>query len=88
MIAKLQNPFAAAAVGLVLSLVVGVGLTWRPLSSMLTQAAEQASALRLSQQPEPIQKKGWDFWTIEIENLSNELKEERARMRPSSSLKR
>ena len=29
-------------------------------------------------------EKGWDFWTIEIENLSNELKGERARLQKQS----
>src|SRR6185295_12537037 len=28
----------------------------------------------------------WDFWTIEIENLSNELKEERAHLHKRSDL--
>jgi flagellar motility protein MotE (MotC chaperone) len=29
---------------------------------------------------------GWDFWTIEIEGLSSELKEERARLRQQADL--
>lgn len=81
MITKLQNPLIASVLGLLLSLGVGIGLTWRPLSESLAQAAQQAVALEISRQPEPIQKKGWDFWTIEMDNLSNELKEERARLR-------
>lgn len=81
MIAKLQHPPTAAAIGFTLSLAVGIGFAWRPVATALEQAAAAAAAARLAQQPEPIQRKGWDFWTIEIENLSNELKEERQRLR-------
>jgi flagellar motility protein MotE (MotC chaperone) len=45
---------------------------------VLEQAAAAAHAKK---EPTELTKKGWDFWTIEIENLSNELKEERVRLR-------
>lgn len=81
MIAKIQHPLVAAGLGLALSLAVGIGTVWRPLTQLLTQATQRALAIERSKQPEPIQRKGWDFWTIEMDNLSNELKEERARLR-------
>lgn len=79
MIAKLTNPAAAAALGLVISVGVGVGTIWPALTKLLEQAAAQATA------PVPIpvefKQKGWDFWTIEVENLSRELKAEREKQK-------
>jgi flagellar motility protein MotE (MotC chaperone) len=80
----LRNPFVTAGLGLILSLGVGLFLFWRSAGVLVTQAIEiHAKALAESQ---PKKEKGWDFWTIEIENLSNELKEERARMRKELDL--
>lgn len=79
MIAKLTNPAAAAAIGLVISVGVGVGTIWPALTKLLEQAAANVSA------PVPIpvefKQKGWDFWTIEVENLSKELKAEREKQK-------
>lgn len=73
---KLKHPATLAALLTFVCVALGVALSWRALSA----AAEQAAAVRLkSTQPE-LKQKGWDFWTIEIENLANELKEERARL--------
>lgn len=82
MIAKLQNPMVAAALGLVLSVGLGVGLSWRALSEVVVRTA--AAVPR--KEPSELKRKGWDFWTIEIDNLSNELKEERVRLRKQSEL--
>jgi flagellar motility protein MotE (MotC chaperone) len=83
MITTLRNPFVTAAAGLVLAVGVGVFTFWsaaQPIVAniMATRAAAAAEA--------PAKEKGWDFWTIEIENLSNELKEERARLRKTAEL--
>jgi flagellar motility protein MotE (MotC chaperone) len=80
MIAKLQNPIFAAVFGLLLSIGVGVALC----AKMITPLLQQAVAAHVPKEPTELKKKGWDFWTIEIENLSNELKEERARLRKQS----
>jgi flagellar motility protein MotE (MotC chaperone) len=77
MITKLQNPFAAAGLSLVLSIALGVGLCYKELQTLLNQAVLAAQP----KQPTELKRKGWDFWTIEIENLANELKEERLRMK-------
>lgn len=82
MIAKLQNPLFAAVVGLGLSLAVGVALSARalvPLLERLPVAPEKTLPLGHAE-------RGWDFWTIEIDNLSSELKEERARLRQQAEL--
>ncbi len=80
MIAKLQNPIFAAAFSLLLSVGIGVALCAKMIGPLLQQAA----AAHAPKEPTELKKKGWDFWTIEIENLSNELKEERARLRKQS----
>lgn len=82
MIAKLQSPVTVATLGLVTSLSVGVALCWRAVVPML----EQAAVSRVKPAIVEEKSKGWDFWTIEIENLSNELKEERARLRKQAEL--
>jgi flagellar motility protein MotE (MotC chaperone) len=77
MIAKLQHPLTVVMFSLVLSIGLGAALSWRSLSTALAQAA----AARPAKPVDELKKKGWDFWTIEIENLSNELKEERLRLK-------
>lgn len=80
----LRNPFIAAAAGLFLSVAVGIYLFWRAAQPILVQIiAERARAAAAAA---PKKEKGWDFWTIEIENLSNELKEERARLAKQAEL--
>jgi flagellar motility protein MotE (MotC chaperone) len=76
MITKLQSPWVAAVAGLVLSTAVGVIHLWRSGEVLLAHAAVPA------EQPAELEtSRGWDFWTIEIENLSNELRGERERQR-------
>lgn len=77
MIAKLQHPVTAATLGLLLSVGLGAALSWRTLSAV----AAQVAVAQPSSEPSELKKRGWDFWTIEIENLSNELKEERERLK-------
>jgi flagellar motility protein MotE (MotC chaperone) len=80
MIAKLQSPLFAAVLGILLSIGVGVYFSARAIVPALEQAVATAAAAKKAPQ-EQLKQRGWDFWTIEIDNLSNELKEERARLR-------
>ena len=82
MIAKLLHPVATATFSLVLSLAVGLAASWRALGPLLAQA----SAAHVVKAPTELRKKGWDFWTIEIDNLSTELKGERERLHKQSDL--
>lgn len=70
-------PLVAAVIALVLGSAAGLGWFWIRASSMLAAKAKEAPP------PEKvaIKAKGWDFWTIEIDNLSRELKEEKERVR-------
>ena len=52
----------------------------------LAPLLEKATVAHDKAPPEELKQKGWDFWTIEIDNLSNELKGERARLRKESEL--
>lgn len=82
MIQKLQNPAFAAVFGVILSVVLGVSVSMRALAPLLKKAPVAQS----KEPTEELKQKGWDFWTIEIDNLSNELKGERARLRKESEL--
>jgi len=81
MMTKLQNPMVAAAAGLMISVALGVMLVWRAATPLLTAAAQAIPGKKVE---EVATERGWDFWTIEIENLSTELKDERARLRQQS----
>jgi flagellar motility protein MotE (MotC chaperone) len=82
MIAKLQHPVAFTTASVVLSLAVGIGASWPALSTMPTQAPAASPV----NEPGVLKQKGWDFWTIEIENLANELRDERARLKRQAEL--
>lgn len=79
---KLQNPFVAGGLSLLVSLLLGITLCWRASAPLLALAAAAPQAKK----PAVERVKGWDFWTIEIENLSAELKGERERLRKQSDL--
>jgi hypothetical protein len=75
---KLANPFVAAALGLAVGLGTGLLPFWRA-----TEVAME-HAVRLVPHKDALggdeRERGWNFWTIEIENLANELKGERDRL--------
>jgi flagellar motility protein MotE (MotC chaperone) len=83
MITKLQNPITVATFSILLSVAMGVALTWRTLSTAVAQAAAARPAKVVASD---LKEKGWDFWTIEMENLSTELKEERARVKKQAEM--
>ncbi len=82
MIAKLQNPIVAATLGVVLSIGIGIGLTWRVLSANLGKLVVPKPVKDTTE----MKRQGWDFWTIEIENLSHELRDERLKLRKQAEL--
>jgi hypothetical protein len=81
MMTKLKNPMVAAAAGLMISVALGVMMVWRAAGPLLAAAAQ---AIPVKKTEDVATERGWDFWTIEIENLSTELKDERARLRQQS----
>jgi hypothetical protein len=77
---KLQNPAVVAALAIMISVAVGVMAFWRT-AAPLAEAAVLKAAKNVKAPPVVLKERGWDFWTIEIENLSSELKGERDRLR-------
>jgi len=73
----LTNPSLVAVLGVVSGLAVGLGWFWRA-ANVLVEHAIQALPVAVEVEGK---SQGWDFWTIEIDGLSSELKEERARLR-------
>lgn len=73
---RILNPVVTGLIGLLLSIAVGLAASWRTLNHLVERAIYE----RARQQPNELKKRGWDFWTIEIENLSSELKEDRIRL--------
>jgi flagellar motility protein MotE (MotC chaperone) len=72
----LQNPALGAAFALLLGTAAGVFPLWRAAQGISLAPFPAGSAV-----PQQEKAKGWDFWTIEIDNLASELKEEKARLR-------
>ena len=82
MIAKLQHPVILITASLVVSVAVGVASSFKAISATLTQLA----VVPTREAPAELKQKGWDFWTIEIETLATELKEEKARLKKQAEL--
>jgi flagellar motility protein MotE (MotC chaperone) len=72
----LQNPFLLPAV----ALLAGVAAGLLPLLRVGDTLVAQVLAGRAHQAAEK-KTQGWDFWTVEIDNLASELKEEKARLK-------
>lgn len=74
MTASFRNSAIGAFVALLLSVGVGLNVLWRTLDDLVVRTIR----LRAEQTNTERKKLGWDFWTVEIENLSSELKDELA----------
>ena len=85
MISKLQSPPVVAILAIFSSVMVGVFAFWKS-AAPLVELAMTSAALAVKAPPAELKERGWDFWTIEIENLSTELKGERDRLRKQNDL--
>lgn len=70
-----QNPAFVAVLGLVFGLAAGLGWFWRVGDTLVAQAVAMRATSAKKQKAQ-----GWDFWTIEIDNLASELKGEKERL--------
>jgi flagellar motility protein MotE (MotC chaperone) len=77
----IQNPFLLAALALLAGTAAGV----LPLLRAGDQLIAQIRASRVAVAKEK-KAQGWDFWTIEIDNLASELKEEKGRQHKQAEL--
>lgn len=73
----LGNPAIVAVLGIVSGTAVGVMSFWKTANHLIDQAIAARPEAPVAEGKE----QGWDFWTIEIDGLSSELKEEKARLR-------
>jgi len=77
----LQNPVVVIVLALAGGLAGGLFPLWRAGTALVTQiraAHPTKTAIAKAQ--------GWDFWTIEIDNLAAELKDEKARQAKQGEL--
>jgi len=85
MISKLQSPIVFITLSVLLSVGLGMNLCWK--AAVITIAQAQANHVEKKGVDENTNRaKGWDFWTIEIDSLSKELLDERARLAKQSEL--
>jgi flagellar motility protein MotE (MotC chaperone) len=70
----LSNPVVCVVLGLLLGIGAGLGVFWREAVRLAVIVHAQSVAAEEPERPE----KPWDFWTLEIENLASELKDQKA----------
>jgi flagellar motility protein MotE (MotC chaperone) len=75
---KLTNPIVAAVLAIIMGTGTGLYTFWRAAGAVLEQAVKNVPHSKEAV-PAAERERGWNFWTIEIENLANELKGERDR---------
>lgn len=78
----LTTPPAVALIGILAGTAVGLGWFWRVADGLVAQAIAAIPPVVVDES----KAQGWDFWTIEIDGLSSELKEERARLRQQAEM--
>jgi flagellar motility protein MotE (MotC chaperone) len=76
-------PLALAGLALVGGAAAGPYWYWSKAAPLLAKAAAQRHQ-HDAKKLKDAHSQGWDFWTIEIDNLTSELKEEKARLRQTS----
>lgn len=74
----LANPVVVIVLGVVSGTAVGLAWFWKAAGVLIDHAV--VAAAPVVKEPEG-KEQGWDFWTIEIEGLQSELKEEKARLK-------
>lgn len=74
-----QNPAIVVFLALMSGMAAGLGWFWRAGETIIAHAAATRAAAVKTQKAQ-----GWDFWTIEIDNLAAELKGEKERLRKQS----
>ena len=74
MIKLATNPIVVLAIALLLGVGTGLSMFWKAALPLIAAAkVAQAKAIEASKPEAP-----WGFWTLEIENLASELKDQKA----------
>jgi len=76
-----MKKYAFTALLVLLGLVLGVGTSLAIFWSASTRFVARATAARAAEAAAKLPEKPWDFWTIEMENLANDLRDERVRIK-------
>lgn len=74
MIKLATNPIVVLAIALLLGVSTGLGMFWKAAIPLI--AAAKAAQAKVADEGKP--DAPWGFWTIEIENLASELKDQKA----------
>jgi flagellar motility protein MotE (MotC chaperone) len=74
MIKLASNPIVVLAIALLLGVGTGLGMFWKAALPLI--AAAKAAKAKVAEVGKP--EAPWGFWTIEIENLASELKDQKA----------
>lgn len=77
----MPSPAIVATLGLVAGTAAGVVWVWRAGETIAAAAVSARVAAAAAPATDFEKSKGWDFWTIEIDNLASELKGEKERLR-------
>lgn len=75
----LFSPLPVAVVALLVGIGIGLGWFLHASDALLLRVAADHAKAKVSERTQ-----GWDFWTIEIDNLAAELKDEKARLKKQS----
>jgi len=73
----LGNPVVLIVLGLIMGVGTSVGVVWTAAKPLVQEAASKREKKAKPEKPE----EPWDFWTIEIEGLASELKEQKAALK-------
>jgi flagellar motility protein MotE (MotC chaperone) len=76
-----MKKYAFTALLVLLGLGLGVGTSLAIFWSASTRFVASATAVRAAEVAAKLPEKPWDFWTIEMENLANDLRDERVRIK-------
>ena len=74
MIKLATNPIVVLAIALLLGVSSGLGMFWKAAVPLI--AAAKVAQAKVAEEGKP--EAPWGFWTIEIENLASELKDQKA----------
>ncbi len=79
MTARLPNPILVACAAFVLSVAAAAGWFWLRADVLVAQALtiRRQHAAAAAEKVAARRAQGWDFWTVEVQNLETELKDEK-----------
>jgi flagellar motility protein MotE (MotC chaperone) len=74
---KIASPLTLSILGLLFGVAAGLAWFWLRADKMVALALARPRASAMASE----RSKGWDFWTVEIDNLASELRDQRARLK-------